>query len=70
MAARITVDETYCKGCKLCIEVCPKDILALDETKLTPKGYRPATCTDPEACIVCGQCAVICPDVAIMVEEV
>ena len=70
MGARITVSDTYCKGCSLCVAACPQDILAIDDTKLTPKGYNPVVCINEDECIVCGQCAVICPDVAIKVEGV
>lgn len=67
--ARITVDERYCKGCGLCISVCPRDCIALDQDKLTPKGYHPAKLTDESLCSGCTDCAVMCPDVAITVER-
>lgn len=37
----VIIDEFYCKGCELCVSVCPKDILALDETRLNISGYNP-----------------------------
>ena len=67
MAAQILVDETYCKGCGLCVSVCPQGILELDEDTLSPKGYHPAKCFDPDSCTVCLSCATICPDVAIKI---
>lgn len=66
---RIIVDERYCKGCSLCIAVCPKQIIALDPDKLTSKGYHPAMLTDESKCTACTNCALICPDVAITVER-
>lgn len=66
---RIIVDDTYCKGCSLCIEACPEGIIALDHTKITAKGYHPAYLTDPERCTGCTSCALMCPDVAITVER-
>lgn len=66
---RIIVDERYCKGCSLCITVCPPQIIALDPEKLTAKGYHPAKLTDESKCTGCTNCAVICPDVAITVER-
>jgi 2-oxoglutarate ferredoxin oxidoreductase subunit delta len=66
---RITVDDRYCKGCGLCIAVCPKAIIVLDPDKITDKGYHPALLTDESACTGCANCAVMCPDVAITVER-
>jgi len=73
MAAKgwIEVNDLQCKGCELCISVCPKDVLALDMDRLTPKGYHPAFLIS-EGCTGCAICAIICPDAAITVyrEEV
>ena len=35
---RIIVDDTYCKGCGLCVRACPKKLLQLSKTKLNAKG--------------------------------
>ncbi len=63
----IEVNELYCKACELCVADCPHDVLALDMTRLTPKGYHPAYMVDPGACTGCQICAVVCPDAAITV---
>lgn len=62
----IEVNELYCKGCSLCVEACPQDVLRLDMERLTPKGYHPAQMIK-ETCTGCGICAVVCPDAAITV---
>jgi len=67
MATQIIVDETYCKGCGLCVDVCPESIMELDTNKLTAKGYHPAVLVDPSKCKTCLQCAQMCPDVAITI---
>jgi 2-oxoglutarate ferredoxin oxidoreductase subunit delta len=65
---RIVVDDNLCKGCALCTSVCPKNVIHMDNDRLTPKGYHPAALVDPEeACTGCAICAVICPDAAITV---
>ncbi len=62
----IEVDELYCKGCELCVTACPKEVIALDMDRLTPKGYHPAHLA-AEGCTGCGICAVVCPDAALTV---
>jgi 2-oxoglutarate ferredoxin oxidoreductase subunit delta len=62
----IVVDDMYCKGCGLCLEACPQEVLVFDMERLTPKGYHPAKMTQ-EICTGCGICAVVCPDAAITV---
>ncbi|MCL1796416.1 MAG: 4Fe-4S binding protein [Clostridia bacterium] len=67
--AKVTIDTTYCKGCGLCVDACPKKILALSDQQLNARGYHPSTITDEEACIGCAFCATMCPDVCITVEK-
>ena len=62
----IEVNELYCKGCELCVEVCPKEVLSLDMERLTPKGYHPVHLI-ADGCTGCGICAIMCPDVALTV---
>lgn len=66
---RIKINSEQCKGCYLCISVCPKHIIAVSET-LNHQGYYPAKSTDNSddpKCTGCAMCATICPDVAIEV---
>ena len=51
-----------CKGCGLCVEVCPKHVLALDPVVVNPLGYHPVRLTDAAGCTSCALCARICPD--------
>lgn len=66
---KITVDKEYCKGCGLCVSVCPKKIIELDKNSRNKKGYFTAQCTDESKCIGCAMCGMICPDCAIKVEK-
>lgn len=66
----VKFDEERCKGCELCISVCPVKILKLHETRINSKGYRPASVADAEKCTGCASCAVMCPDGAICVYRI
>ncbi len=66
---KITIDENVCKGCEMCVNACPKKIIALAKDKINAKGYHPAQCVEPEKCTGCASCATMCPDVAITVER-
>lgn len=68
MAIHLTFRRDRCKGCGLCISLCPKKILTLDTTA-NVKGYRPVVCKDEAACIGCASCAKICPDSIITIHK-
>lgn len=64
---RIVVDEGMCKGCQLCVPVCPYNLIQMAE-HFNARGYRPARLVDPESrCTGCTLCAMICPDAVITV---
>lgn len=65
---RIVINEDLCKGCELCISVCPPGVIKMAADRFTPQGYHPAELVDPdEECTGCVICSIICPDVAITV---
>ena len=66
----VTFMEARCKGCSLCVSACPKQIVAIDSRRINTQGYNPAYVTDMEACIACGFCAMMCPDLVIRVERI
>jgi 2-oxoglutarate ferredoxin oxidoreductase subunit delta len=64
---RILIDSDRCKGCELCISVCPQHVIAMSGT-FNSGGYLTAQLLEAAgACTGCGICAVICPDTAITV---
>jgi 2-oxoglutarate ferredoxin oxidoreductase subunit delta len=65
MAGRIIIDIERCKGCGLCVAVCPKNGITISK-KSNKSGYFPAQANNTD-CTGCAACAIICPDAAIEV---
>jgi 2-oxoglutarate ferredoxin oxidoreductase subunit delta len=69
---RISIDRELCKGCYLCISVCPEELIETSD-QLNQKGYYPARFKEEDKkdgerkCTGCTTCATICPDIAIEV---
>lgn len=64
----IVIDKDQCKGCFLCVNVCPKGALSKG-TERGKLGYLLPK-TEDEKCIGCQSCALVCPDLSIHAEEV
>ncbi len=64
----VRVDQERCKGCELCVDVCPHDLLVMSR-RLNAKGYRVPDNHADERCIGCRQCADICPEAAIEIDK-
>jgi len=62
----IVVNDLYCKGCELCVDACPQDVVGINMERLTPKGYHPAYLF-VDGCTGCAICALVCPEAAITV---
>ena len=65
---KVSFDYEKCKGCLLCVEFCPKNILYQDIQTLNKAGYNIIKVSEPEKCIGCAFCAMMCPDSVISVE--
>lgn len=64
----LTFDNEACKGCELCVNFCPVEILSLDKDRINSNGYHLISVSDMDKCIACAQCAIVCPDSVIKVE--
>lgn len=58
----LDINAKWCKGCGLCIAICPKKVLELNE-------QVKCVAVRPDDCIGCRQCDNVCPDMAITVKE-
>lgn len=57
---RIEISDEECKGCGLCIEACPPNVMRLSE-RLNSRGYHPAMYLG-SGCTGCGICFFACPE--------
>ncbi len=62
---RQIVDYALCKGCRLCIQVCPKRVYGDDGFGKPDEMRRAEECTGN---FQCAQCVYICPERAISLE--
>jgi len=58
------IDHDKCKKCKLCIEVCPVNIIGIDENGLVNFIHE-----REEICLECGQCMAICSTNAVKISK-
>ncbi|MGC8585418.1 MAG: 4Fe-4S dicluster domain-containing protein [Thermoplasmata archaeon] len=69
-----TINTDYCKGCNLCVEVCPKTVFTVGKN-LSQRGYFNPVVEYREKCtnfrlqkgqkILCEICWLTCPEHAI-----
>lgn len=60
----VHIIKDRCKGCKFCVEYCPKDVLEMSQ-EFNAKGYHYPCVKNPEECVNCGLCEMLCPEFAI-----
>lgn len=62
-----TLFASLCKGCGLCLEVCPEKILTWDTGHTGIYATPIPDITDTEKCTACLKCQNVCPDAAILI---
>ena len=67
--ATVSVRVDFCKGCRLCVKVCPKHMLQLTK-RLNAMGVQPVDVTGKaDDCAGCMNCVLMCPEAAIEIEN-
>lgn len=60
-----------CKGCEICIQFCPRDVLQKSD-HVNAKGYHLPEVKNgrEDSCVHCQFCSLVCPEFAIFTKEV
>ena len=64
----VQIDKDACKGCGICIAMCPMQILEFSDD-LNNRGVRYPKVTMEEKCTKCANCMIYCPDFAVVVNK-
>lgn len=62
----IVINETFCKGCGLCVEFCSRDCIVMSD-RFNASGFVVPQFTRREKCNACQVCGWMCPESAIEV---
>jgi 2-oxoglutarate ferredoxin oxidoreductase subunit delta len=57
----VSVNSAVCKQCGICVNFCPREVLASDEN-------GDVNIISPEACTGCLMCELLCPEVCINID--
>jgi len=66
---RVNIEPSRCKGCGICVTMCPMGVLVIG-SKFNELGYRYPELVNVGRCIGCRLCEFYCPDFAIYVESI
>ena len=63
----VCIIADLCKGCEICVNVCPKKVFEAKKT-VNKYGYLIPEPVRANECIKCRLCEIYCPDFAVEVE--
>ena len=66
---RVFLLAERCKGCRFCVEFCPRQVLAMSD-RFNSKGYHTPMVIAEERCTDCKMCELLCPEFAIYVVRI
>ena len=64
----VRIDKDACKGCGICIAMCPVKILEFSD-ELNNRGVHFPKINNEGKCTKCENCMIYCPDFAVVVNK-
>ncbi len=64
----VFIEKDACKGCGICIMVCPKKILKFSD-EFNHRGVHYPELINKDECTLCENCMIYCPDFAVVVKK-
>jgi 2-oxoglutarate ferredoxin oxidoreductase subunit delta len=61
-----SLDRDRCKGCAICVKVCPYDAIVMSSKKTHMGYFHPI---ENGKCTACRECVLACPDFALSVHK-
>jgi 2-oxoglutarate ferredoxin oxidoreductase subunit delta len=68
VAVEVKVVEKYCKGCGLCVAVCPNGTIFIRDV-VNDKGVNAAAVKNEYLCKACMKCVLVCPEACIEITK-
>ncbi len=65
----IIIDVDLCKGCEICVDMCPFKVFEMSNT-IGGYGVPIPAATKENKCTGCNVCVTFCPDMAISIKKV
>ncbi|NQS99091.1 MAG: 4Fe-4S binding protein [candidate division Zixibacteria bacterium] len=66
----VEINQEWCKGCYICVDVCPVEGIFHIEEEVSDKGFRRVGAVNLERCTGCMLCELLCPDLAVFVKDI
>lgn len=62
------IDDSLCKGCDICIELCAEKVF-IKSKQINSHGYYIPIPEALDKCTGCMICELICPELAVIIEK-
>ncbi len=66
---KIDIDASDCKGCGVCVDICPREVFELGEKSEDNHSKEISKPIEEEACIMCLACLEACDDDCISLSD-